>query len=320
MKTLSDGGKTQFRIWIAGKTIEARFTDSDVADMFRRFISVPEVEEEIIPDAVFCYWRDDCTLYAPPGSSGKTGVWLLRRDTGFIRLVLPYGELTAVDRTGGHYYYCLDPEAEIEPVLYSHPMPELFGIWAMDNSMLMLHSACVGVNGKGILLAARGGGGKSTLAVSCLIGGLDFAGDDYILVNREGPLKAMPLYRTVALNPDMWKKLKPDMPVLRIDESRGGKLLLDASDHPFREELSVQAIIYPVIAGVEEPEVVPADPGPILAKLIHSTAQQLSFSRDPEPYRIMSQRLKGIPAFEIRLSTDLDKNREVLKEFISKEL
>ncbi len=316
VETLSDGGKTGFKIRIAGKVIEARFTDSALADLFLRYMPGVEVKDGTVPDAVFSYWRDDCSRFVPHGSSGDTGVWQLCTEQSFIRLTMPDGELAAVDHERGRYYMCLDPAADVEPDAYSHPLPELFGLWALGNSMIMLHSACVGADGTGVLLAARGGGGKSTLAVSCLTGGFDFVGDDYILVNREGPLRAAPLYRTVGLNPDIYERINPDMPVLRIDQDRGGKLLLDASGYSFREELPVKAIVFPIIAGLKEPEIVRTKPGPVLAKLIHSTAQQLSFDRDPEPYRIMSRRLMGIPVFEIRLSTDLEKNREKLREFI----
>ena len=320
LEALSDGGKTSFRIRTAGRVIEVRTTDSALADTLFRYIAVPEAEADAVPDAVFHYWRDDCARFAPPEAPEKEGVWRLRLEQGFVMLTMPCGELAAVDYGKELYYYCVDHEAGAEPVLYGHPMPEMFGLWAGNNAMLMLHSACVGVDGKGVLLAARGGGGKSTLAVSCLTGGFDFAGDDYILVSREGPLKAMPLYRTVALNPDMREKLDPDMPVLRIDEDRGGKLLLDASAYHFREELPVRAVVHPVIAGLEEPEIVPVKPGPVMVKLIHSTAQQLGVFRDPEPYRIMSRRLAGLPVYEIRLSPDLRKNREKLREFILKEV
>ena len=320
LEALSDGGKTRFRIRTAGKVIEVRTTDAALADTLLRYIASAEAEEDAVPDAVFHYWRDDCSRFAPPEAPAKEGVWRLRTEQGFVMLTMPCGELAAVDLENSRYYYCVDHEAGAEPVLYGHPMPEMFGLWAMNNSMLMLHSACVGADGTGVLIAARGGGGKSTLAVSCLTGGFDFVGDDYILVNREGPLRAMPLYRTVGLTPGMREALRPEMPVLRVDEEREGKLLLDASAYPFREELPVKAIVHPVIAGLKEPEIVRVKPGPVLVKLIHSTAQQLGVFRDPEPYRIMSARLSDLPVFELRLSPDLDRNREKLREFITTEV
>lgn len=319
MEALSDGGKTRFRIRIAGKVIEIRAADSNLADLFLRYMSCEEIGDDITPDAVFNCWKDDCARFAPSNSSDCTGAWLFRRDEGFIELTLPRGELIAVDYGNGRYYFCVDHEADTEPDRYNHPIPELFALWALNNSMIMLHSACVGISGNGVLLAARDRSGKSTLAISCLAEGFEFVGDDYILITREGQLKAMPLYRSVGLNPDMWKRIQPDMPVLRVDRNRGGKLLLNASGYPFREELLVRALIYPVITGLEEPEIRKVKPGPILARIIHSTVQQLGFFRDPEPYRIMSNRLIDLPVFELRLSTDLKKNTKMLREFISKE-
>lgn len=320
LEALSEGSRKGFRIRVAGKTIEIRTPDSALSDMLFGYIAIPEAGEDAVPEAVFSFWRDDCSRFAPSGTDEGDGVWLLRQDQGVIILTLPNDSLLAADYENERYYLCADHGSPADTVDYGHPIPQLFGRWAMNSSLLMLHSACVGIDGKGVLIAAAGGGGKSTLAVSCLMDGFDFISDDYVLVSREGPLTARPLYRTVGLNPDMRRELDPDMPVLRTDKDRGGKLLLDASAYPFRKELSVRAIVHPVIAGLKEPEIRRVKQGPVLVKLIHTTAQQLDYIRDPEPYRIMSQRLSCLPVYEIRLSGDLERNRERLRIFIEKEL
>jgi len=186
--------------------------------------------------------------------------------------------------------------------------------------MLLLHSACVGVNGKGVMISARGGEGKSTLAVSCLLGGFDFVADDALLVNQEGPLKAMPIYRTVGLNQDMNRLLKPDMPVVYVDPKRNDKLLLDASRFKFKEQLPVHAILYPRVTDASVPSIKKIGSGAVLAKLIDSTATLIGVFRDPELYRLMAQRLLGVPVYEIMLTNDLVLNREFLKKYIMEEL
>ena len=228
--------------------------------------------------------------------------------------------MSGIDYQRNIFYYCRHPESKPELILYGHAMVVMLGQWARQNGMMLLHSACVGVNGKGIMLSARGGGGKSTLAVSCLLNGFDFVSDDYILVNREGPLKAMPLYRTVSLNQDMASVLKPDLPVIHIDHDRNDKLMMDASSYEFKDKLPVHAIIYPSLTDNDLPSVRETVRGPVLVKLIDSTASQLGVFRDPEAYREMSQRLLNVPVYEIGLCKNLEKNVQCLKNFICEEI
>lgn len=49
----------------------------------------------------------------------------------------------------------------------------------------ILHSGAVGTSEGGVLLAGKGGSGKSTTALSCLNSPLFYAGDDYLLVSIE---------------------------------------------------------------------------------------------------------------------------------------
>ena len=107
-----------------------------------------------------------------------------------------------------------------------------------------MHGAAVGTGGKGVLLAARGGGGKSTLAAACLLSGMDYVADDYVLVSAEGPLRAMPMFSTLKMNLDMKGKLGLTLPVIWEDASRGGKQLLDASSFPICRDMAVRAVVF----------------------------------------------------------------------------
>lgn len=48
--------------------------------------------------------------------------------------------------------------------------------------LVPLHGACVGVQGRGVLLMGPGGAGKSTVALQCLSDGFDFLSEDSVLV------------------------------------------------------------------------------------------------------------------------------------------
>ena len=96
--------------------------------------------------------------------------------------------------------------------------------------------------------------------------------------------------------------------------------MMDASSYEFRDSLPVSAIVYPNLTDDEFPSIGPASRGSVLVKIIDSTASQLGVFRDPEPYRMMSQRLMDIPVFEIKLCKDLQKNVQCLRNFIAEEI
>ncbi len=316
---MKERGETGFQVRVGEKVIELRFTSVKNAQTAARFMVGIIPKKTDVPDAVFNYWNDDCSNYLPADANNTGAVWQSRDDTGYMRLSDGFN-MVGVDYSRNRYYFCRQPSEATEYMLYGHAMVLTFGQWAARNGMLLLHSACVGVNGKGVMISARGGEGKSTLAVSCLMGGFDFVADDALLVNQKGPLKAMPLYRTVGLNQDMNAVLKPDMPVVYKDPRRNDKLLLDASRFMFTEQLPVHAIMYPRVTDAPQPSVKRIAPGTVLAKLIDSTATLIGVFRDPEIYRLMAKRLLGVPVYEIMLSKDIVLNREFLKNFIIKEL
>ena len=310
---------SSFQVEVDGNVIEQRFLTRETADCVASYLIVPFLSEPKKPDAVFYYWTEDCSVYKPPGSEDETAVWLSKDETGYLRINSDQ-EMIGADYMRNRFYHCRQPQDYHDYMIHGHSMASVFGRWALRNSRILLHSACVGVDGKGVMLSALGGGGKSTLAVSCLLGGFDFVSDDFILVNQEGPMRAMSLYKVIGLNQDMAAILKPDMPVMRTEPRRGNKLYLDVSAYPVKKELPVHAIVFPNPCDADEPVIRPAERGPVLAKVMRTSAKTMFNFRDPETYRIMSSRLLSIPVYEILLTRDLGKNREALRRFIQKEL
>ena len=308
-----------FQTIVQGKVIEQRFLTKENADGVAKYLITPILTEYRQPDAVFYYWTEDCSVYRPSGTEGAEGVWISSDDTGYLRVTTDR-EMLGTDFVRSRYYHCRKPISGTDYMIHGHSMASIFGKWAVRNDLLLLHSACVGTEGKGVMIAARAGGGKSTLAISCLLGDFDFVSDDYILVTQTGTLKAMPLYKVIGINQDMAAILKPDLPVMRIEPKRENKLYLDASKFTFREELPVNAILYPNACGAETPVIRKTAKGQVLAKLIDSSTKNIQTFRDPEMYRIMAERLMNIPVYEFLLSRDLFRNRAVLKEFIQSQI
>ena len=59
----------------------------------------------------------------------------------------------------------------------------VFTLAARSQSLVSLHAACVGQRGRGVILIGPTGAGKSTIALHCLLDGLDFLSEDSTFVS-----------------------------------------------------------------------------------------------------------------------------------------
>jgi hypothetical protein len=64
----------------------------------------------------------------------------------------------------------------------------VFTLAARAQQLLPLHAACVSREGRGLLLMGPSGAGKSTVALHCLLRGLDFVAEDAVFVAAKGLL------------------------------------------------------------------------------------------------------------------------------------
>lgn len=310
-----------FRVKICDQQIDLRFPTEEQARAGRSSVEGFVTRETGVPDAAFVYWYDRCDAYLPAGEGDFSSVWQSRDSTGTLRIGTDDDSLVGCDFVRQRYYFARPEPADSGYLRSRHVMVNAFARWARANDKLLFHAASVGTGGKGVLIAGRGGSGKSTFAVSCLAEGLDFVSDDYTLITASGPLQAMPLYTIVALREDMYEKF-PQLgkPLLEEDGSfRGGKPQFQVPRERFSPALDIQAIIMPKIAGDAEPSIAPVPPGKVMTRLIHSTITQIESRRDTALVLQMARRLSALPIYEMGMSTDLTKNPAFLRSFIEKE-
>lgn len=84
----------------------------------------------------------------------------------------------------------------------SRPACPLLNAAVRDSPWTVCHAAAVGQQGQMLLLAGPGGVGKTTAAVACFQAGWDYAGDDFVLVERDTGM-VEPLYCSARLRDDV---------------------------------------------------------------------------------------------------------------------
>lgn len=224
---------------------------------------------------------------------------------------------------GDRQYYCVQ-SMKPEELLKIHLFAMNFSRLADTSSCSLIHGACVGVDGKGVLLCARGGKGKSTLTVSSLFQGFEYVSDDYLIIcKEEDKLLASPIYSMTALSPQIYSRLYDDLGPSRFIGLNGrmNKYILDISGwrEQVRRNYPVKACLFPEIADVREPQIVrctPQEKGRALTHIIHSTIEQMQEQGNTYAVRKLLGMLSGLDFYRIILSPDLLRNVECLRSFI----
>lgn len=311
-----------FRVRICGECIELRFPTEELANVGKNSLSGFLTDDAGPADAAFFYWYDRCDDYLPKGEGDYSSVWRSQDETGTLMIGTDRDILMGQDWVRKRFYYARPQPSTIDCIVYGHAVAGLFSRWASASGYLMIHAAAVGVNGKGVLVVGRSGSGKSTFSISCLVAGMDFVSDDYVLIPATGDITAMPLYTNIAINPDMYQKLPPSEKVKEpaCADWWNGKLHFHLQKQDFCENLDIRAIVMPKVSGNDEPSIVTSPMGAAMTQMIYSSLEQLERCRDVGLVRQMAMRLQKLPIFEMNMSTDLTKNPAFLRSFIEKEL
>jgi hypothetical protein len=106
-----------------------------------------------------------------------------------------HSEVSLLDLDRRRAVVLLQSDAGLPSLPASAPLRSLLTLWFEHQGMALVHSAAVGTDLGGLLIAAKSGGGKSSIALACLGTALRWAGDDSLLVEmRDGHARAHSLY------------------------------------------------------------------------------------------------------------------------------
>ena len=183
----------------------------------------------------------------------------------------------------------------------------------------LVHAAAVGRagGGPGLLIGGPGGSGKSTTALSWLLAGGDFAGDDYVLVELDGPQgpAAAPVYATAKADPAAMALLPELASTGAVGEDElAGKTVIDVRDlRPGQPTgpVPIAAIVIPRVARAARPLVEPLPGAAALKALAPSSLLQLP--RERRGLAVLAALVREVPCFSIDLATDPAANLDALE-------
>lgn len=193
--------------------------------------------------------------------------------------------------------------------------------WADQGIYQFIHGGAVGLPTGGVLLAGKGGTGKSTTALACLEAGLLYASDDYCLVRTDPLPFAYSVYNTAKLRGDLDLERFPNLAPLVSNQSRqkDDKAVFFLEQH-FPEKVSrgfpIRAIILPQITDGKESRLRNASAGVAMTALAPSTLLQLPGAGAME-FKTISNLVRKVPAYILELGTEINRIPDAIFSLLS---
>jgi len=199
------------------------------------------------------------------------------------------------------------------------PFRSILHSWLSAAGLQFVHGGAVGESGGGVLLAGRGGSGKSTTTLLCLHAGMLYAGDDYCAVDCNAPVHVHSLYNTAKLLPedlDRFPELRTRIwnPQSLVENSRDKATFFLADLAPERMSLGfpLRSILIPRVTAQTGTYLTPCGPAAALAAMAPSTVAQLPNSGQTDMERMAAIASK-LPAYILNLGSDLARIADVVR-------
>lgn len=182
--------------------------------------------------------------------------------------------------------------------------------WLTDGPWQFVHAGGVARAGGGILLAGKGGAGKSTTALACMRAGWRFAGDDFVPIAAAPEPRVEALYGSARLRPDMAAHF-PELAGLRIapgaiaGEDKHDYLLTSTASMSAFSGFPVRAIVLPRVTGARETSIRPVSRAEALRALAPSTLGVLKGDTS-RAFDKIARFAAAVPCFRLELGTNLD--------------
>ncbi len=337
--TYATGGWLERFYSIGGHTVRLRFAGPTLLPQMTRALEHLSTRPIPVPSLTICLWDDASThtIMPPPpwlgyvayNPQGDTRIVYTRRGDvrGFNndRVYTAYNwgadVLNVLDKDLGLAVYWTRDARRLPSYETSAPLRTILHWWVNQHGYQFVHGGAVGTTDRGVLLAGKGGSGKSTTALACLNSCLVYLGDDYCLVKVDPAPYAYSVYSSAKLDADNIHRLPHLLPALsnahHLDTEKAVFYL-----HPrFQDKMvcgfPICAILLPRISGRPETRLVPASPLDGLKALALSTMSQLARAGQTS-IQLMHRLAHQVPCIHLELGTDLSRIPEVILRLLEK--
>ena len=323
----ASAGAVEKFLRVGGLRIKLRFAGEKLLPLLARALVPLEVPPFSSADLTVCLWDSDSTRTPmPPPAWGaedyreRGEIWNFTDERIVTFFHIGPNTLSMLDTQRNLALFWVRQAGQINTHVRSAPLLSLFNVWMRKHGIQLVHAGAVGTPKGAVLLAGKGGSGKSTTCLACLDSELFYLSDDYCLVQNDPEPTVFSLYGTGKQNPE-------DLPrfpflsgaVSNPSELAGGKALYFLNEH-FPGKLlkcsPLKAILLPRITNRPFPALQKASGKAALDALAASTVFQLPGAGE-ETLDAIAALVRKLPCFYLDLSADPNQAPAVILDFLS---
>jgi len=325
---LAAAGIHDEHVRIADRTLRLRFAGRALVDPVMRALRHLGVPAALAPDLTIGLWDTESTGVDLPACPWPLPEFFVRCDAvqhGWGERVhaafsIKSGLLQYLDEDAACAVAWVRDPGRLQAWTRTAPLRALLAGWAESIGACGAHAAAVGSGGRGLLLPAPSGGGKSTTALASLARGLDLAGDDFVLLRGDGAgPSANAVYASAKVAPDQLGAGSS----LGLDGRTGGgepafsegkRVLWLDETHPrqLASRLALRAIVVPRVSAGGETSLRRASATEALRALVPPTVFMLP-GVGPRSYQRLVAVSTALPAFVLELGRDHARNVAALR-------
>ncbi len=207
--------------------------------------------------------------------------------------------------------------------IHAAPFRTIFSWWFfIRHHIILVHAGSVGLPEGGVLFCGKGGSGKSITSFACVEGGLQYMGDDSVLIKTGSPHTVYSLYQAGGLClGDMTKYpflMNRSCPHASYKSSKNLFLIHENTHASEPYQYPLRAVIIPKLSSTHDCRMFATSSANALRALAPSSLYQ--FSGDaPEKLRQMSQLLGSVPAYIIEIGTEHRQIPQLVKSILHNE-
>jgi hypothetical protein len=188
------------------------------------------------------------------------------------------------------------------------PFRMLLHWWAQGFGGQVCHAAAIGKHGQGMLLIGAGGSGKSSTSIACLNAGMEYVGDDYVLLTCDPVPKAHSLYHSAKIHTPFLRQAFPQWrgrAAAQIGPQNKSLLFInECLPRQIRSSLEIRANFQPKIDPANQASYRPLSNAQALLAIIPSTLNQLPDAHR-ETFSFLSRWVQAVPCYALPLGRDL---------------
>jgi hypothetical protein len=331
VQAADDRGETAHNLTIAGRAVRVRFAGDSLTHLARPLAHLASAAAGPIAQSqalnILAWDSPDGWLPPrPPWDFRNLGV--LGEIPG-----LEAGELSA-NYSSDHGLVCLYhrptqralfwlPDAKQLPFWErAAPFRILLHWWSQSFGGQVCHAAAVGRDGRGVLLVGRGGSGKSTTAIACVDAGMDYVGDDYVLLTRDDVPLAHSLYNSAKIHTPFLRQVLSHWTSWVAEEIGPEYKSLVFMDRclprQVRDRLLIEGVVQPQVTNSRNARISRRPASHALLAIAPSTMYQLPEARQ-QTLSFLANWTRSVPAYLLRLGTDLSSAPNVLSRLLAQE-